>query len=326
MKRITVLLIALILACGGNTISPTGVRAYSSSPVPIGLNPDLQAMAGYVYEPVDNWWNQVVRNAPVDPNSAQIITKIKSYDTTYAGRLHPDFTPDYGIPFCVVDRNTPMVNVVIGYPAESDLGPYPIPAAAKTNPRYFENSGRSDGDGHLLIFEKDARKAYELAYTKWDGTKWTARYGAIFDLKTNARRPEGWTSTDAAGLCVFAGLVRYDEMYGIWPIRHAIRCSIKQTNGHVWPASHTGATDPGAPPLGTRLRLKASFNVAGYPPHVAKVLNAMKTYGLIVADRGGNMYVQGTMDTRWDNGVLNPAFHSLHITDFEVIKQGWKGP
>jgi hypothetical protein len=143
-------------------------------------------------------------------------------------------------------------------------------------------------------------------------------------VDSNYRRPEDWTSTDAAGLCVLAGLVRYDEVYGLEPIRHAIRCSIRRTNGYVWPASHAGASDDNAPPLGMRLRLKNSVDLSGYPAAVRKIFQAMKTYGLIVADRGGNMYVQGTMDPRWKNSVMNPAFHGLSANDFEVIELGWR--
>jgi len=175
-----------------------------------------------------------------------------------------------------------------------------------------------------LIYNRDTQMAFELSYASYSGGQWSAGYGAVFKLDSNYRRPEGWTSTDAAGLCVLAGLVRYDEAYGTDPIRHAIRCSIKRTNRYVYPASHTGATDAGAPPLGMRLRLKSSVNISGYPPEIRRIFQAMKDYGLIVADRGGNMYVQGTMDSRWDNGVLNPAFHSLHASDFEIIKLGWK--
>ena len=163
----------------------------------------------------------------------------------------------------------------------------------------------------MLLYDRDKRMAFELSYASYSNGQWSARYGAVFKLDSNYRRTEGWTSTDAAGLCVLAGLVRYDEVYGANPIRHAIRVSIRQTNRYVWPASHTGATDAGAPPLGMRLRLKASKDISGYPAPIRKIFQAMKTYGLIVADRGGNMYVQGTMDSRWDNNVLNPAFHSL---------------
>jgi hypothetical protein len=146
----------------------------------------------------------------------------------------------------------------------------------------------------------------------------------VFNLDSNYERPEGWTSTDAAGLCVLAGLVRYDEVYSSQPIRHAIRTSIKRTNAYVWPASHTGATDVGAPPSGNAPAAEAVEGHPGYPAPIRKIFQAMKDYGLIVADRGGNMYVQGTMDSRWDNDVLNPAFHGLNASDFEVVKLGWK--
>jgi hypothetical protein len=183
--------------------------------------------------------------------------------------------------------------------------------------------GSLDGDRHLLMLDKDRRLAFELSYAEWTGSSWKAGYGAVFKLDSNYRRPEGWTSTDAAGLCVLAGLVRYDEVYSTNPIRHALRCSIKRTNGYVYPASHIGARDVGAPPLGTRFRLKKSFNDSGYSPEMKKIIQTMKTYGMIVADRGGNMYVQGTLDSRWNNAILNPGFHSMHVTDFEVIKAGW---
>jgi hypothetical protein len=296
--------------------------------VPLGLLADMTAL-GTLYAPADNWWNVRVDAAPLDPNSGAIISTIRSYEST-GGRMHPDFTPSYGIPYCVVDDTTPLVPVTFGNTSESDKGEpggstgYPIPSAAKTNLRYIESAGSLDGDRHLLVYHRDKRMAFELSYAKWDGSKWTAGYGAVFKLDSNYRRPEGWTSTDAAGLCVLAGLVRYDEVYGDEPIRHAIRFSIRRTNGYVWPASHAGASDSGAPPLGMRLRLKQSVDISGYPAPVRKIFQAMKDYGLILADRGGNMYVQGTLDSRWDNSMLNPAFHSLNASHFEVIKLGWK--
>lgn len=315
---------------GGNTTPPPPPPPPppSGGSVALGLLSDLTPL-GTLYSPADNWWNLRVDTAPLDPNSSSIISLIRSYEST-GGRMHPDFTPSYGIPYCVVDNSTPLVPVSLGNTSESDKGApgyptgYPIPAAAKTNLRYIENAGGTDGDRHLLIYNRDNRMVYELSYASYSGGVWSAGYGAIFKVDSNYRRPEGWTSTDAAGLCVLAGLVRYDEVYGPDPIRHAIRVSIKRTNKYVYPASHTGATDAGAPPLGMRMRLKASVDISGYPAPMRKIFQAMKTYGLIVADRGGNMYIQGTLDSRWDNGVLNPAFHSLDASDFEVIKLGWK--
>ncbi|HKW13271.1 MAG TPA: hypothetical protein VJS69_02180 [Candidatus Krumholzibacteria bacterium] len=299
-----------------------------SGHVELGLLSDLTSL-GTLYSAEDNWWNLEVDNAPVDPNSDDIIATIESYEGT-RGRVHPDFTPRYGIPYCVVGDETPRVDVEMRNTRESDtsdpdgVSGYPIPAAAITDSRYIENSGDDSGDRHLLIYDRDTRTVFELSYAQYVGGKWTAGYGAIFKVDSNYRRPDGWTSTDAAGLCVLAGLVRYDEVYGPEPIRHAIRVSLKRTNGYVWPASHEGANDTNAPPLGMRLRLKDSVDLSEFPPEMRKIFQAMKTYGLIVADRGGNMYVQGTMDGRWDNGMINPAFHSLRASDFEVIQLGWR--
>ena len=309
--------------------APLDSLTYTSTPVPTGLLADMVMLAGYLYEPHDNWWNVSVKNAPLDPNSAQIIQTIQSYEANGA-RLHPDMASDAGIPYCIVDDETPLVTVDFADPNESDAGApgapagYPIPEAANTDSRYIENGGRSDGDRHLILFDKDQRVAFELVQAQYSNGRWSASYGAAFKLDSNYRRPNDWTSADAAGLCMLAGLLRYDEVYGPWPIRHALRVSLRHTNGHVWPASHTGATDAGAPPLGTRLRLKRSVDTVHYPPHMQKILIAMKTYGLIVADRGTSMYIQGTMDARWDNGVINPVFHDFDAADFEVIQMGWK--
>jgi hypothetical protein len=299
----------------------------SSGNVSTGLLADMTSM-GTLYARPDNWWNLEVRHAPRDPNSAAIIAMIS--DQGNGGRLHPDFTPNYGIPYAVVDRRTPRVPVSLRNSRESDKGApgepvgYPIPDGAAHNKRFLESGGSLDGDRHLLLFDRDSRTVFELSYAQYSDGKWSAGYGAVFPVDSNHRRPEGWSSTDAAGLCVLAGLVRYDEVYGPEPIRHALRCSLRRTDGYVWPASHEGASDSGAAPLGMRLRLKQSKDISHYPPPLRKIFQAMKDYGLIVADRGGNMYVQGTMDSRWDNDVLNPAFHSLRASDFEVVKLGWR--
>ena len=274
--------------------------------------------------PADNWWNLDVSRAPVDPRSSSYISWIGS-----GQRLHPDMAPPpWGIPYIGVSSNQPLSRVTFtSYGHESDAGAgYPIPEQAKNKQNYIENAaagGHTSGDRHMLLIDRDRWILYELYGTRWTGSRWEASSGAIFDLKSNRRRPDGWTSTDAAGLAVFPGLVRYDEVASSAPIRHALRVALRATNGHVWPASHTAGNNSSAPPLGTRLRLKASKDISGYPPQVRKIFQAMKTYGLIVADNGGNMYVTGTMDPRWDNGALNPAFHSLHAGDFEVITLGW---
>jgi hypothetical protein len=147
--------------------------------------------------------------------------------------------------------------------------------------------------------------------------------GAVFDLSSNARRPEGWTSADAAGLAIFPGLLRYDEVAGSGEITHALRVTTRDSNGHVWPASHSAGSNASAPPMGARLRLKASRDISGFTPQVQKIFRAMKRWGLIVADNGSDMYIGGTMDARWNNDVLNPAFAALTADDFEVIQLGW---
>lgn len=357
-----------------NPKAPVATQYPTSLPEPVTPGISVPFGRSSVYLPADNWWNLDVTNAPVDPNSAAIIATIKSYDNPNNGRLHPDFTPNYGIPYVIVDGSTPLVTLrVDDKPNESDPGPmgwsgplqhhspgggdnfdydfretlWPIPAAAASLPLgsnpYIENAGGSDGDRHVLILDITNNVLYETSYmafgTNSAGTgsypgKWSCGYAAKFDLKTNARRPEGWSSTSAGGMAVLAGLVRPDEFFGNQPIMHAFRFSIKRLNKYVWPASHTGSTDAGAPPLGVRLRLKASFDIAAfiaargltgeYAAGMTRVLQAMKTHGLICDDRGGNMYIQGVMDSRWDNGIINPAFHSLHVTDFEIIQLGWK--
>src|SRR4030095_5453343 len=153
---------------------------------------------------------------------------------------------------------------------------------------------------------------------------WDAGSGAIFDLSSNARRPEGWTSADAAGLAILPGLVRYDDVSGSAEIKHAFRVTTRGTNGYVWPASHRAGSSAGAPPLGAGLRLKAAKDISTFTPEVQRVFRAMKKYGLIVADNGSDMYISGTMDARWNNGVLNPAFAALTADHFEVIERGWR--
>jgi hypothetical protein len=180
----------------------------------------------------------------------------------------------------------------------------------------------------MLIVDKDNRFLFETFDTRFDValSRWEAGSGAIFSLDSNQRRPDGWTSADAAGLAILPGLIRYDEVYGSDPIRHAFRFTVRATNGYVYPASHRAGSTAGAPPMGTRLRLKASKDISAYAAPIQKIFQAMKTYGLIVADNGSDMYVQGTYDTRWDNDVLNPAFGGLKAGDFEVVLLGWQPP
>jgi len=278
--------------------------------------------------PPGHWWNQDIGSAPVDPQSDAYIDFIGR-----TRRLHPDFgPPPYGIPYVGVSGGQPRLPVTfVAYGSESDRGingldGYPIPEEAKTQPNYIEGAvpgGGSSGDRHLLVVDRDRWLLYELYATRWNASasRWEAQSGAIFDLSSLARRPEGWTSADAAGLSILPGLVRYDEVMG-GEIHHAFRVTVRATNGYVWPASHRAGSTSGALPMGARLRLKASKDLSGFPPDLQRIFRAMQRYGLIVADNGSDMYITGTMDPRWDNGRLNPAFRALTAGDFEVVRLG----
>jgi hypothetical protein len=288
--------------------------------------------------PPTNWWNSDISAAPVDPNSASYIADVG------AGRgMHPDFggdsgdasAPIYGMPYVVVSAAQPLVPVTFDYDDESDAGApgrppgYPIPEEAKTQQAWIEGGlaggdPNAGGDRHMLLVDRDDRILYELYALQWNGSEWSAGSGATFPLDSNTRRPEGWTSADAAGLAILPGLVRYDEAYGNAPIRHAFRVTVRHTNGYVFPASHRAGSTAGALPMGARLRLKASKDISGFPAPLQRIFQAMKTYGLIVADNGSDLYVSGTYDMRWNNDVLNPAFATIKGSDFEVVKLGWQ--
>jgi hypothetical protein len=300
--------------------------------------------------PADNWWNLDISSWPVDPNSASFISFINNGGTR---RLHPDFGGNagtgnaiYGMPYAVVTNvaDADLKAVQFQYSDESDgvehstdisFPFYPIPPDAITQPFWIEGGDpgnvdlRSSQDRHLLIVDKDRNHLYELYNVFYNATqgKWFAGSGAFFDMNTNNRRPDTWTSADAAGLAVLPGLVRYDEVYDptLAEIRHAFRVTVRATNGYVYPASHRAGSTAGALPMGARLRLKASVDVTQRTtdPNIQKIFRAMQRYGLIIADNGSDMYVTGTHDTRWDNDILNPAFRNLTASDFEVIELGY---
>lgn len=308
--------------------------AWLTAQGPPGL---VEPLVGRQVFPADNWWNLDVSRAPIDPGSRTFIDFVSGRTTNPSAvrRLHPDFgPPPYGIPYVVVASAQPRVPVeFVDYGDESDAGApglpgYPIPDEARTIAGYIEGAvagGGDTGDRHLLVVDRDRWFLYETWATRWNAARarWEAGSGAVFDLSSNARRPEGWTSADAAGLAILPGLVRYDEVAAAHEIRHAFRVTVRATNGHVWPASHSAGSTRGALPMGARLRLKASRDLSSYPPEVRRIFRALQVYGLIVADNGSDMYISGTMDSRWDNAVLNPAFRSLTADDFEVLQLGW---
>jgi hypothetical protein len=296
--------------------------------------------------PADNWWNLDIRQAPVDANSAAYIAFINNGGTR---RLHPDFGGEespgsvgiYGMPYAVVDAAQVKSLVNFQYASESDgtgQAFYPIPTQAITQPHWVEGGApanvdqRASSDRHLLMVDCTNNHLYELYNVWYDGAagRWHAGSGAFFDMNTNHRRPEGWTSADAAGLAILPGLVRWDEVNDstLTEIGHAFRVTVRATNGYVWPASHRAGSTAGALPMGARLRLKASVNGADpalrtSDPSVQKIFRAMQKHGLIVADNGSDLYVTGSFDTRWNNDILNPAFRLLTASDFEVIQLGW---
>ena len=328
---------AVSLNCGGSDVpvAPSALPAPESPVAPstpparttVTLGDDF---GGRALSPSSHWWNQDISSAPVDPRSSTYIDFIGR-----DRRLHPDFgPPPYGIPYMSVGATEPRVPVTFtAYGSESDSGfrdlsGYPIPEVAKTEPNYIEGGepgGGVTGDRHMLIVDRDRWVLYELFATRWNdvSARWEAGSGAIFDLSSHARRPEGWTSADAAGLAILPGLVRYDESYR-GRITHALRVTVRATNGHVWPASHSAGNRSGALPMGARLRLKASKDLSPYPSYIRAIFHAMQTYGLIVADNGSDMFITGATDSRWSNGELNPAFRSLTADDFEVIQLGWR--
>ena len=260
--------------------------------------------------PNNNVWNVRVDQLPVDPNSAAYIQSIGA-----AATLHPDFT----MPYTDVPGTQPKVPVTFTYASESDPGPYPIPPNAP-----IEGGSNSTGDRHVIVIDHDNCVLYELfnAWPQSDGS-WKAGGGAIFDLKSNALRPAGWTSADAAGLPILPGLVKYDEV-AAGVIRHAIRFTAPATrSAYVWPARHYAGTANGTqyPPMGQRFRLKASFNISGYSPHVQVILRAMQQYGLILADNGGPWMFQGAADPRWD---MNDMLGIMQVlgSNLEAVSEG----
>ena len=319
------LLLLVSIACGA--ASPASPSGGDSSSQGVALVDDFGARRLF---PSDNWWNADISSAPVDPQSGAYVDFIGRSRAS-----HPDFgPPPYGIPYVGVGGSQARVPVTfVSYGSESDEGfggerGYPIPPEAATQPNYVEGGvagGGSTGDRHLLIVDRDRWLLFELFAARWNGgaQRWEAGSGAVFDLSTNGRRPEGWTSADAAGLAILPGLARYDEAQR-GPIPHALRVTVRSTNGYVWPASHRAGSTPGALPLGARLRLKQSKDVSGYPAYIRNIFRGMQTHGLIVADNGSDLYVTGAMDARWNNNELNPAFGSLRGDDFEVVQLGWR--
>ncbi len=269
--------------------------------------------------PTEAAWNQDISKAPRDPRSAAYIRYIDSHGGTF---LHPDFgSPrEYGFPYAVVGASQRKLPIhYTAYGEESDPGPFPVPAGAPV-----EGGNRADGDRHVLVVDRDACRLYELFRAFYEAKPrphWNADSGTSWDLHSAARRPEGWTSADAAGLPIFPGLVRYDEV-AAGHLDHAIRVTFDSTqSAWVHPASHCAGdtSDRAAPPMGLRLRLKAGYGLGRFHGAAKTIALAMKRYGLIVADNGSNWYFSGSSDRRWDDEDLD-QLKRIPGRAFEVVK------
>jgi hypothetical protein len=269
--------------------------------------------------PADNWWNRDISNDPVDPDSDAIVAGIG-----IAKSLHPDFGTGIngaanGIAYVVVGGNQPKVAVTFLNPDESDPGPYPIPPDAP-----IEGGANSGADRHVLVVDRDNWILYELfgAGQNADGSGWSASSGAVFDLNSNRLRPRGWTSADAAGLPILTGLVRYDEVVEQGHIDHALRFTARRTRAaFIPPATHFAShlRGPDLPPMGMRVRLKASVDISRFPPTAQVILKALKQYGMILADNGGSWFLSGAPDPRWNDAEIEMLKH-IRGRDFEVVQ------
>ncbi len=295
MRRIAVVA-ALVLLIGGGSAQALRLPAAPSCPI----------------FPANNPWNQRVDKLPVAANSAQLIASI-GLDTA----LHPDFGSglydgtSIGIPFDVVSKSTPRSRVSFDYSDESDHVAYPIP-------KNVHIEGGSDH--HAILVDRSSCRLYELFALERTSTGWHAGSGATWDLRSNHLRPAGWTSADAAGLPIFPGLARYDEVArGV--IDHALRFTAERTrSAYVYPARHDASSsdDPSLPPMGLRVRLKADVDISGFPRQARIVLQALKTYGMILADNGSSWYITGAPSPGWSNDALH-TLGRITGSDFEVV-------
>ena len=303
--------LVVLAACAPRPAPPSA----SPRPVPAPTSGEQNGPLGSCpVFPADNAWNTDVSTAPVHPNSAAYLAQILADGGDF---LHADFGGGgaYGIPYVTVPGTQPRVPVTfVDWPDESDPGPYPIPLGAPIE---------AGSDRHVIAVDRDACMLYEL-YNAWPrAASWEASNGAAWDLRSNARRPDTWTSADAAGLPIFAGLARYDEV-AAGQIPHALRVTFDRTQrGFVYPATHfaSSSTNPARPPMGLRLRLKATFDISGYTGQSRVVLETLKRYGLITADNGSNWFITGAADARWDDTDLD-QLKTVPGSAFEVVDTG----
>jgi hypothetical protein len=306
-----------VLAAASLATGATGLLAASTGARPARLGPAASPPREYGCPilPADNSLNRDISSAPVDPRSSSYIASIG-----LGGSLRPDFStsPSYGVPYAVVGAAQRKVPITFTeYGRESEPGPYPIPANAPV-----EGAGEP-GDRHVIVLQRGSCKLYELFAAARRGGGWAAGSGAVFNLRSNALRPQGWTSADAAGLPIFPLLVRYPEVRA-GRIDHALRMTVTRTQrGFIAPATHfaSESSDPSLPPMGLRLRLKASFSLSSFHGESLVVLRALKRYGLIVADNGLSWHITGAPDPRWSNRDLE-QIKRVPGSAFEAVQSG----
>jgi hypothetical protein len=269
--------------------------------------------------PSNNPWNQNVSQLPLRSDSATLVHQISA--TGGRTMLHPDFGGGgaYGIPFKVVPSTQPRVPIhYTAYGSESDPGPFPIPGNAPV-----EGGASSTGDRHVLVVQQSSCHLFELYGAYWRGSWWDAASGANWDLSSNKLRPLGWTSADAAGLPILAGLVRYGEVHS-GAIHHALRFTVPKTQrGYILPATHyaSSSTDVTLPAMGLRLRLNANYDLSRFHGQALVILRALKQYGMIVADNGGSWFITGAADPRWNDDDLN-QLKTVPGSAFQAVNTG----
>jgi hypothetical protein len=261
--------------------------------------------------PADNPWNRDVSRESVDPRSDAYIASMG-----LSRFLHADFgsDPSYGIPWTTVPSTQARVPMSFDYADESDPGPYPFPPDAPVE---------AGSDRHVLVVDRDECRLYETWSSQRQGAGWHCGSGAIFDLRSNALRPDGWTSADAAGLPILPGLVRLDEVSS-GQIRHALRFTTRRTQrAYAHPARHfaSSSTDPDLPPMGLRVRLKSSYDISKFQGSARVILECLKRYGMILADNGGDWFISGAPDARWNDDELN-TLKTVMGSNFEVVRMG----
>jgi hypothetical protein len=319
--RLTVIAVLAVTALVGCSTAPARPQARTAAspsasaaaPAPSGFTPASPSApadpAPCSVFPADNVWHANVSTLPVRADSTRLVASIGATQPA-----HPDFGAEFGFPVTTLRAGQAAVAVSFDYKGESDRGPYPIPAGVLIE---------GGGDRHVILYDQAGCKAYELfaAQKRADGS-WHAGSGAVYDLRSNKLRPAGWTSADAAGLPILAGLVRYDEVVA-GRVDHAIRMTVPTSrNTYLWPGRHAASshTDAALPPMGLRMRLKSTVDISKFPPQARAIAEALKRYGAIVADNGSAWFFSGTQDNRWSNRQLD-ALKSLRGSDFEAVDE-----